>query len=99
MIRELSPGRVVLAVALALTVGSAGYLQVRTAYDQTEAVQVARELAAPVNDLCRDDAEAARRLGRKVCDHAAQVVNRADTDATAVLGGPVGRVVDVLLGR
>lgn len=91
-------GRWALVVTLTVTVGFTGYLQVETAYDQGEAVQTARELAAPVDDLCRSDVEAARRLGREVCDHAARVVARQPADSVSTLLGPIGHAVDAVLG-
>lgn len=83
-----------LVVALIVTAGYTGLLQVQVNYARNEAVETARELAAPVNDLCRD-ATTAQQLGRATCEWAARVT--ASNDADAATSDLVGRMVLALL--
>lgn len=80
---------------LTVTVGYAGCLQVRTNYARNEAVESARELAEPVDHLCRDDPTARRQLGVVACQRAAEVVEPATR--SPVLGELIGNDVLSLL--
>lgn len=93
--RSIDVGRWTLVLALAVTVGYTGCLQVRANYARNEVVESARELVEPVADLCRDDPVARRRLGDATCRWATDVVEPTGTSTS--LDNLVGRDVLTLL--
>lgn len=76
-------------VALVLAVAFLVYEQVSAKVDAIEATQQARDLAAPLDELCRDDPAARRRVGVESCDQAASV--QAEPPPVAVAPARDGR--------
>lgn len=72
----------VLAVGMGFLVSQ----QVAARIDTNDAIATAQKLAEPVDDLCKDDPTARRRIGTERCDQAAEV--QRDPTAAAAAAAP-----------
>lgn len=75
-------GQWIVISVLSLAVGFLIYQQVLTNLTLNDTVETARTLAEPVDDLCRDDPTARRKIGTERCDQAAEVQRDPSAAAT-----------------
>lgn len=80
----------IVIVILSLAVVFVVYQQVEAKLAANVATDTAKDLAEPVDQLCRDDPSARRRIGDERCDQAAEV-QRESTVAIAPRDGKPGR--------
>jgi hypothetical protein len=78
------PRRWAVVGGLTLAVAFVGWDATVSEYDRNVAVRTARELAAPIDELCRENPGARRVIGDVDCDRAADVQRTLDGSQPAV---------------